>query len=252
MTYVPDLMMLASKGLSQLASISPVEDGILVKTHCMYPSNGLVNVTVRGSGETIVASDEGGAMGEALAAGIDVRNYDRTLASIVREQGLFIRDSVIYTPQMPIMAAPLAVLMVANTSQEVARRMFDHGNIKRSRDFRKLLADFLSKRFHARVAHDEFVVGHSNKRHKFANVVSLAGEKKLIIDPVSNDSSSINSRVVANLDVKAMGNTNIVQRIIYDDEDDWKAVDLNLLHVGATAVPFSRATEVIERLANAA
>jgi hypothetical protein len=80
----------------------------------------------------------------------------------------------------------------------------------------------------------------------------LDGERKLIIDPVSNDPSSINARVVANLDVKATGNPNIIQRIVYDDEDDWSAVDLNLLQVGATAVPFSRAGEVIERIASVA
>jgi hypothetical protein len=252
MMFIPDLNYRAREGLADLATVTTVEDGVVATTHCMYPSNGLVRVTVRGSKETIVASDEGGALGEALAAGIDVRNYDRALAHLIREQGLFIREGVIYTPQMSIEATPLAILLVANASQEVARWMFDHGKVKRTRDFKKLLADFLSKRFESRVVHGEFVIGHSNKRHRFANVVSLGGERKLIIDPVSNDSSSINARVVANLDVKATDNPNIIQRIVYDDEDDWLAADLNLLQVGATAVPFSRAGEVIERIANAA
>jgi hypothetical protein len=252
MTFVPDLMTRARDGLQQLADIKLVDDGIVATTHCMYPSNGLVRVTVRGGTETLVASDEGGAMGEALAAGIEVRNYDRILSNIVREQGLIIKEGAIYTPRMPIESAPLAILLVANTSQEVARWMFDHGKVKRTRDFRALLSDFLTKRFDERVSHGAFVVGHSNKTHKFANVVTLAGERKLIIDPVSNDSSSINARVVANLDVKANGDPNIIQRIVYDDEDNWAAADLNLLQVGATAVPFSRASEVIERIANAA
>ena len=251
MTYVPNLMTIAAAGLAELASITRVEDGIVATTHCMYPSNGLVRVTVRGGGETIVASDEGGALGEALAAGIDVRDYDRTLAHLVREQGLLIQESVIYTPQMPIKAAPLAILLVANTSQEVARWMFDHGKVKRTRDFKRLLFDFLIKRFDERVAHNEIVVGQSNKRHKFANVVDLGHERRLIIDPVSNDASSINARVVANLDVKAIGNPNLIQRIVYDDADEWSAADLNLLQVGAIAVPFSRAGEVIERIAHA-
>lgn len=251
MTFAPDLMRLTSHGLSELASVKRVEDGIVVTTHCMYPSNGLVTVTVRGGEETIVASDEGGALGEALAAGIEVKDYDRALSGLVKEHGLIIKEGVIYTPKMPIEAAPLAVLLVANTSQEVARWMFDHVKIKRTRDFKALLADFLTKRFDKRVAHNEFVIGHSNKRHKFANVVDLGHERKLIIDPVSNDASSINARVVANLDVKANENPNIIQRIVYDDEDDWSPADLNLLQVGAIAVPFSRSGEVIERLAAA-
>ncbi len=252
MTYVPDLMTLATAGLRDTARVEASEDGIVATTHCMYPSNGLVRVTVRSGRETIVASDEGGAMGEALAAGIEVRNYDRTLSHLVREQGLIIQEGVIYTPQMPIESAPLAILLVANTSQEVARWMFDHGKIKRSRNFKALLAEFLMKRFDDRVAHGEFVIGHSNKAHKFANVVALDGDRKLIIDPVINDASSINARVVANLDVKAVKNPNIIQRIVYDDEDNWTPADLNLLQVGATPVAFSRASEVIERLANAA
>ena len=117
----PNLITLACTGLSQLAPLEQTEDGLVVTTHCMYPSNGLVRGTVHGGVETIVASDEGGAFGEALAAGIEVKNYDRALGHLVREQGLIIRDSVIYTPRMPIAAAPLAILHVANASQEVAR-----------------------------------------------------------------------------------------------------------------------------------
>jgi hypothetical protein len=251
MSFAPNLMTVVSNGLSALASIERVEDGVVVTTHCMYPSNGLVRVTVRGSGDTIVASDEGGALGEALSAGIAVKHYDRTLGHLVKDHGLKFRESIIYTPRMDLEAAPLAVLLVANASQEVSRWMFDHVKIKRTRDFRSLLADFLTKRFDKRVFHNEFVVGHSNKRHKFANVVDLGHERKLIIDPVANEASSINARVVANLDVQAMKNPNIVQRIVYDDEDDWSPSDLNLLQVGAVAVPFSRAGEVIERLAAA-
>lgn len=80
----------------------------------------------------------------------------------------------------------------------------------------------------------------------------MGHDRKLIVDPVSNDASSINARVVANLDVKANEDPNIIQRIVYDDEDDWSPADLNLLQVGAIAVPFSRSGEVIERLAAAA
>jgi hypothetical protein len=221
-------------------------------THCMYPSNALVQVTIRGGQDTIVASDEGRALGEALSAGISVKDYDRALATLVKEHGLLLKDGVIHTPQMPLEATPLAVLLVANASQEVARWMYDHVKIKRTRDFKAMLAEFLTKRFYDRVSHNAVMVGHSNKPHKFANIISLGNETKLIVDPVANEASSINSRVVANLDVKSLKNPKIIQRIVYDDEDDWSAADLNLLQVGAIAVPFSRAGEVIERLADAA
>jgi hypothetical protein len=127
--------------------------------------------------------------------------------------------------------------------------MFDHAKIKRTRDFKALLADFLAKRFDDRVDHNAIIVGHSTKPHKFANVVNLGHEKRLIIDPVAHEASSINARVIANLDVKAVEDPNIIQRIIYDDEESWSPADLNLLQVGAPVIAFSKASQVIERIA---
>jgi hypothetical protein len=42
-----DLVSLVSRGLSEIASIKPVDDGLIATTHCMYPSNGLVQVRLR-------------------------------------------------------------------------------------------------------------------------------------------------------------------------------------------------------------
>jgi hypothetical protein len=75
MSYQPDLANLIGRSLDSIASITCTADGVRVTTHCMYPSNGLVQVTVRGAVETIVASDDGGAVGEALS---------RTLAHLIR------------------------------------------------------------------------------------------------------------------------------------------------------------------------
>jgi hypothetical protein len=72
----------------------------------------------------------------------------------------------------------------------------------------------------------------------------------LIIDTVTKDASSINARVVANLDVRAANDEGITQRIVYDEDEGWAPSDLNLLQVGATPVAFSRSLEVIERVAS--
>jgi hypothetical protein len=215
----------------------------------MYPSNGLVQVTLRGSVSTIVVSDEGGAMGEALAAGIPMKDFSRPLAHKVRTQGLLFSDGVIYTPRIPIETAPMAVMLVANASQEIARWLYEHVKIKRSRHFRELLGAFLKSAFDDRVA-PAIIVGHSRKPHEFANVVTFSSGKRLIIDTAVYEASSINSRVVANLDVKANNDPLLDQRIVYDDEENWTPADLNLLQVGASAIPFSRSSEVIERLAS--
>jgi hypothetical protein len=80
----------------------------------------------------------------------------------------------------------------------------------------------------------------------------MANVRRLIVDPAVHDISSINARVVANLDVRAVNDPLLEQRIIYDDEEHWTPADLNLLQVGATVVPFSRSSEVIRRLAASA
>ena len=94
------------------------------------------------------------------------------------------------------------------------------------------------------------MIGASNKAHRFANVISFANGRKFIVDAVANEASSINSRVIANLDVKSVNDPTIEQRIVYDDEEPWSAADLNLLQVGATIIPFSRANDVIRRIAD--
>jgi hypothetical protein len=147
MGEMPDLALMIERSLWEIASAVNVIDGVRVTTHCMYPSNGLVSVMVRGGAKRVVVSDEGAAIGEALCAGIPIKDYNRTLSYLVKYQGLSIKDGVIFTSRVPIAAAPIAILHVANASQEVARWLYDHMNIKRSRNFRVMLASFLKKRF---------------------------------------------------------------------------------------------------------
>jgi hypothetical protein len=252
MSTHPDLANLIGRSLDSIASITRTADGVRVTTHCMYPSNGLVPVTIRGGVETIVASDEGGAVGDALSAGIQVRNYNRMLAHMIRDQGLSISDGVIFTPRIKIEAVSAAIIHVANASQDVARWFYEHTKIKRTRDFKVLLAEFLKLTFDDRVSHNAIIVGNSNKPHKFANIVSLRDGRRLIVDPAIHEFASINARVVANLDVRSANYPLLEQRIIYDDEEDWTPADLNLLQVGAIVIPFSRSSEVIAGLADSA
>jgi hypothetical protein len=125
----------------------------------MYPSNGLVQVTVRGGVETIVASDEGGAVGEALSAGVPLKDYHRTLAHLLRDQGLSISNGVIFTPPIQIEAVSAAIIHVANASQDIARRLYEHMKIKRTRDFKAVLAEFLKLTFDDCVSHNAIIVG---------------------------------------------------------------------------------------------
>ena len=128
-------------GFREMAEVEIVDDGVQVATHCMYPSNGLVQVTVRGGPRVVVVSDEGGAVGEAESAGLDLANRkDGVLAHLVTAQGLRIKDGVISSPPVPIESASITVLLVANASKEVAQWLYEHAKIRRPHNFRLLLA----------------------------------------------------------------------------------------------------------------
>jgi hypothetical protein len=114
-----------------------------------------------------------------------------------------------------------------------------------------MLAEFLKNKYEEQVT-PATIVGKSNKPHKFANVISFPNGRRLIVDAVANDPSSINARVVAHLDVRSTDDATIDQRIVYDDAERWSPADLNLLQVGAKLIPFSRATDVIQRAADLA
>lgn len=252
-THSPNAMLgeKVAAALSLLCPISATDDGVRVTTHCLFPSNGLIRVTLRGGAETVVASDDGETLGEAFAAGIEIEDPSRLIRGLVKQRGLLLNSGVIHTPRMALDAAPVAVVQVANAARDIATWLYEHGGVKRRHDFRMLLASFLADTFREQVAEDH-VIGASHKPHKFSNVISFANGRKLIVDAVSNDVSSINARVVANMDVRAMKDIRIAQRIVYDDMAKWSSADLNLLQVGATIVPFSKSMDVIKRLADEA
>lgn len=233
--------------LNTVSFIQETGGGVRVATHCMYPSNGLVSVFVRGGENTFVVSDEGGAIRELTSSGVDLQHSSKSIYHLAASYGVIYRNGVISSPMTTLNELPAAIIMVANSSKEVAAHLFNHTTIRRKRNFKELVHQFLSARFNGeRVKAMEFV-GESNKPHKFENVVVLDGERRLIVDPVVRDAASINARVVANFDIRSKNLPGIEQRIIYDDEDAWAPSDINLLTFGAKVIPFSKADSALQQ-----
>ncbi len=251
MSFEPDIIYILNDGLARLVEIKHVDDYVRVVTHCMYPSNGLVTVAVRSGKQTAVVSDEGGALSEATSAGIVNRPSDKQLSSLIASQGLTVKNGVIIAPPVPLDAAPAAVLLVANAAKDLAGWLYSTARVKHTRDFKKALAQILRKTFDENLAAEE--IPGRYKPRKFSNVVRLPHGKKLIVDPVMHEASSINARLIANLDVKQAGDHKIIQRLVYDDEEEWGPDDLALLGMtDITVVPFSRSVEVMRRIAASA
>jgi len=235
--------------INDIAVVSVIGGEIYINTHCLYPSNSAVSVVVRGSGNAYVVTDDGGAIGEVHSAGMREDPNDRQIRALVKSHGLDVKGGVIYSPPVNFDEISSAVLLVANASKEVADWSLAHLRFTQPRNFRRDLSTLLQRHFHDNLKPDVPVLGASNKPHKFGHVVYLPNDRRLLVDPVVNDPSSINARVVANLDVRMAKNPNLKQIIIFDDSLHWTSSDLKLLEVGAPIMPFSAADGGIDRLA---
>jgi hypothetical protein len=229
------------------------EDGqVLVPTHCLYPSNGSVTVSVAGGIGSYFVHDAWGALEEVSAAGgtFPASDAAHMVRFIVSGYGLTIDDTGLIKAER-VQADELlsTVMLIANASKDAAAELLSRFRPRLRRNIKAELASMLEVHFPHHVIKNQIVVGASNKPHRFDNVVRLRGDKQIILDVVTREASSINAALVAHLDVRNAKLPNIEQRIIYDDQEPWQAADLNLLKIGAPPVPFSRAPEVLERLA---
>jgi hypothetical protein len=244
-----DLVGPVSEAMQMIGRIHESSDGIYVTTHCMYPTNAFVSVVIRGGQDTFMVSDEGRAFHEIHSSGTSSHTSDAQVRQLVKAQGLIVERGSIRSPFVKREELPVAIALVANVSKEVADWFYTHHKIKRLRDFKKIVKDFLQETFPKKVKHGEIIIGNSNKAHRFDNVVVLPNGGRLIVDPALHEHASWSSRIVANLDVRQAQHPGLDQRIVFDDDEDWTPEELNLLTVGAPAVAFGRSRQAIAQYA---
>jgi hypothetical protein len=236
-------------GLASWPAPELTSDGIVVPTHCLYPSNSVVNVKVEGH-ENFFVHDQGGAMDEMEAACAPVPNAARLIVHIVRPYGLDVsKEGAIYATQVSAEELASTIVLVANASKEAAQYLIERYRPPH-RDMRGIVEQILDLKFRNQWKRNLRIVGASSKSHRFDYIVNLPKQRQLLLDAVVPEPSSINAAVVAHLDVKQSEDAKQVdQRIVYDDAVEWTAADLSLLRVGARPVPVSNLRETLERLA---
>jgi hypothetical protein len=236
-----------SARLESLYSYVEIPNGLRMNTHCLYPNNGFVKVAVYGAGDTFFVTDEGGAIREAELSGAVIEKPDASFGKSVKDQGLFMQGGVIVSPKVALRDLVGAIALVANASKDVADKIFDEWRLARNRDFKEMLKRFLKSEFSEKRVHAQDILGTSMKPHSFDTVVQFMDGSRLLVDAVLKDTKSINSRVVANLDVKNAEHPNLTQRLVYDDDEDWSVTDLNLLGVaGIPVIPFSKSSQLLK------
>ena len=214
------------------------DGAVAVTTTCMYPSNALVTVFVRGAMNGAVVSDDGQAIDELTALNRDIPDADKFLHRFCNRSGMKSSKGVIFSPRIEWRQLPAAVAFVANTSVAAVTAGLQILKKRASRDLRKELDHVLFQSFPGhRIKKGFRVVGHSSRAYSF-NAVHV-NTNILIMDPVGPDANSVNSRAIAHFDIGRNKDDTIIQRLIYDDHLQWKAADLNLLQAAAKVVPFS-------------
>jgi len=234
--------------IQERASCLSTEDGILVPTDCLYPSNKVVQVQVSGR-RTFTVSDRSGAVAVLEAHGVMLPNPARVLTPFAQAHGLSVSNSgAIFASDVSYDMLPSAVVLVANASKDAALVLLERHRFAPSSEFRAELGDALRKAFRDRVRSNPQIAGASNKSHAFDYAVRAEGGKRILIDAAVDDGNSINSVIVANLDVKHAGYKDLVQRIVYDDRTQWRAESLSLLEQGAPVIAFVKLVPSLERL----
>lgn len=224
------------------------EDGaIAVPTHCLYPSHAIVNVYIRGGKTGAIVSDEGGAIDELTTYNRKITNPDRLLRRFCRRTGLEAKHGKIYSPSVEPQQLAASVMFVANASAAAVTWGLEHLKTHRRRDIRKELESLIERTFPDASIMTERLSGKSTRQYKFEHVVHI-GDHRLVIDPVVPDANSINSHAIAHLDLRQLQDELISQRLVYDDEAEWNAADLNLLRMAAPLVPFSKAGAGLQKV----
>jgi hypothetical protein len=195
-------------------------------------------------------SDRGGALDLLAAHGVEVKEPLRALRSYTEAYGLSVtNDGAISAKGVRTELLPAAVTLVANASKDAATLILEKYRPAPAQAFKNELEKALKSGLGKEVLREYKFVGKSNKEHRFDYAIRLPGERFILLDAVSDDASSINSVVVANLDVRHQHDPRITQRIVYDDRAEWRAENILLLEEGAPTIAFTSALEELRKLA---
>lgn len=241
---------LQKKLISELGCVDTGE-AVAVPTHCLYPSNANVTVFVRGGVNEFTVSDDGLALAEISAHGFDIQKPTNILNKFCRPAGLGCADGQIYSPVVPLDGVVGAILHVANAASKFTNWAVHNLRREAEKDLENDIYKILRQQFSsARIKKEKMVSGESNRQYKFDFSVRLGGERILLVDHVVPNPVSINSRIVAHIDVFRLNEQIFLPRLVYDNEQPWGASDLAVLSMAGDVVPYSRFQESIASLSN--
>lgn len=193
--------------------------------------------------------DDAQALDEVSQCVVTKQVLPKLMRGVVRHRGCELTErGEIMSPNVKLEELRAAIILVANASKAAAEHLVSSVRPPR-KDMRRVIEEMLDIKFKDRWRRDGKIAGASNKEHGFDYVVNMPGGRQLVLDFVVPDPSSVNSAVVAHMDVGQKKHPDLEQRIVYDDTQLWRSEDIQLLKVGARPVPISALGQSLERLA---
>ena len=227
------------------------EDGNLwaVATHCLYPSNSAVTAFITGGPVNgFVVSDNGGAINVLTDRGITVSDPDALLKRFCRHRGLHASQGAIVTRQVPVAALVPAIIFVANAASEAAHWGVAELKPRHHRDVKKALRDLLSARYsNEHIRSQVPLTGESTRQYTFDHIVSVDGHE-LVVDAVTPDGNAVNAKTIAHLDLARKNDPKLIQRIVYDEQDEWRAADLHLMQSAAPLIQLGSLGQTLDQM----
>lgn len=224
---------------------------VVVPTLLNYDNGAAVQAYIEGGSDRFVVSDGAGAAKIFASSGGQVSAASKLIKTIASGFGLVVDSAgalamnISSSEKLPYSISHIAEASFA--TDEALRRLLRRSRTKLS--FKDMVGDQLQRAAGPRkVERRPHVLGASNKNHEFDFAIPLSGDRKIVVDAVVQDANSINSAVVAHLDVRHAHQERVSQLIVYDDEIDWSRSNLALLGVGAPPVPASRLADRIHQM----
>jgi hypothetical protein len=227
--------------LAQFAICEETPEGIWVTTQLLYPSNGTVSLLITGGPNGCIVSDEGRAIEEIAMHAIELpEKAEPYLRQFYQPQGLRVIGSKICSPAVPVDALSAAIALVANASSLAAFWAVKTLRPRRRRDLREELRSLFGQRYsRERIKEEVHLPGESGRLYRFEFRIEISA-RSLIVDGVFPDATAINTRAIAHLDLARTKNAALVQRMVYDERENWKAEDMRLLRLAAELVPLGQ------------
>jgi hypothetical protein len=224
----------------------PDADGVLVPTPILYPSNGHVVVHVSGGAHTCVVSDRGDALRTARSHSVEIPDVDHWLSITLRGSFLHHSHGQITSGEMKLDDVFAGISLVARAASDAVRYAIDHYKPLEDTIYERTYREMKGKFGTPNVSRETNIAGASNRNYRF-DFAAPIGPRLLVLDTVVPNANSVNAKAIAHIDVGNLKDTAPFHAIVYDNDADWDASDINLLQSAAQLLPIARLSKELGR-----